>query len=68
MEEERDSERPIGRSVHIPVGAAEAVSEYEIDPDEVKLSLMMCRREAGDDEEEGKEIERRRNRRVHIHS
>ena len=57
------------RSVHIPAGEAEAVDEYESDPDEVKYSLVMGRMEASDDkEEEDKEFERRMNRRVHIHS
>jgi len=40
------------RSVHIPAGEAEAVDEYESDPDEVKHSLVMRRRETSDDEEE----------------
>ncbi|KDO47837.1 hypothetical protein CISIN_1g0444031mg, partial [Citrus sinensis] len=30
----------------------EAVEEYESYPDEVKCSLVMCRREANDEEEE----------------
>ena len=39
---------------------AEAVEEYDSDPDEVKHSLVMRRMEASDDEEEvEKEFERR---------
>ena len=50
-EDQRDSELPIAQSVYIPAGEAEAVDEYESDPDEVTHSLVLRRRETSDDEE-----------------
>ena len=58
--DERYSELPIAQSVHIPAGEAEAVDEYESDPDEVAHSLVLRRRETSDEEEET-EFERRIN-------
>ena len=53
-------------SAYIPAEETEAVAECESDPDEVKHSLVMRRRETSDDEEREKEFERRMNRRIHM--
>lgn len=62
-------------TANVAAEEAEAVEEYESDPEEVKRSLVMRRREASDDEEEeleeserGKGNTRGMDGRAHIHS